>query len=73
MTAAERLRLAFELYEVGEGMMRATLKRKHPDASASEVEARLVAWLQELPGAEGGDAVGRTLPWPRRPTGVVGK
>ena len=62
----ERFRLALELYEVGEAVMRQNLRRANPTLSEAEIERRLVAWLQERPGAEGGDAVGRVSPWPRR-------
>ena len=64
--AAERLRLALDLFAVGEAMMRQNLRRKHPDASGAEIEAWLAAWLRERPGAEDGDAPGRRVPWPRR-------
>jgi hypothetical protein len=65
--ASERLRLAFDLYEAGEAMMRQNLKREFPTASAAEIETRLVAWLQEeRPGSEHGDGIGRPGSWPRR-------
>jgi hypothetical protein len=57
-TPAERLRLALELHEAGVALMRCNLKRRFPGASDKEIEDRLVAWLQERPGAEQGDAVG---------------
>lgn len=63
--AAERLRLALELFEAGESMMRQNLRRRFPSASAEEIEERLEAWLSERPGAECGDAVGRPTTWPR--------
>lgn len=66
--AAQRLQLAFELYEAGEAMMRAKLRRQHPDASERDIEALLVAWLRERPGAEHGDCVGTPVPWPRPAT-----
>jgi len=40
-------------------MMRENLRRRHPDADAVELERLVVAWLQERPGAEMGDAEGR--------------
>lgn len=64
--AAERLRLALELFGAGEAVMRQNLRRKHPDENESQIEARLAAWLRERPGAEHGDAPGRPVPWPRR-------
>ncbi len=64
--AAERLRLALEMFGVGEALMRQRLRREHPNADDVEIEARLIAWLQERPGAEAGDAVGTPVAWPRR-------
>jgi Rv0078B-related antitoxin len=64
--AARRLRLALDLFQAGEEMMRQTLRRQHPELSGPEIEARVVAWLQERPGAEFGDAPGIPRPWPRR-------
>jgi hypothetical protein len=65
---AEKLRLAFDLFEAGEEMMRQRLRREFPDAGAAEIERRLVSWLQDRPGAPFGDAEGRPVPWPRRKT-----
>jgi hypothetical protein len=45
--------------------MRQNLRRRFPEASEAEIEARLIGWLQERPGAEAGDATGRSVPWPR--------
>lgn len=56
--ASERLRAAVELHEFGVRMQRQRLRRAHPGASAAELDALLVTWLQERPGAEHGDAVG---------------
>ena len=39
-------------------MMRAKLRRQHPDYSEAEVEQALEAWLLTRPGAEHGDGVG---------------
>ncbi|MFI5394886.1 MAG: hypothetical protein ACHQ9S_05080 [Candidatus Binatia bacterium] len=63
--AAERLRLALDLFEAGESLMRQNLRRRFPSASAEEIEERVDAWLSERPGAEFGDAVGRPTTWPR--------
>jgi hypothetical protein len=60
-----KLRLAFELAEAGEAMMRQSLRRRFPGESEAEIEGRVRAWLQERPGAEAGDAIGRSVPWPR--------
>ncbi|MCB9760292.1 MAG: hypothetical protein H6739_10690 [Alphaproteobacteria bacterium] len=55
LSPAEKLRLALEMYEVGEEMMRQRLKREHPGQDAEAIEARLVRWLEERPitGLEG--------------------
>jgi hypothetical protein len=63
--AAERLRLALDLFEAGELIMRQNLRRRFPAASAAEIEERLDRWLSERPGAEFGDTVGRPTTWPR--------
>jgi hypothetical protein len=64
-TAAERVRLALDLYEVGESMMREQLHRRFADADPAAVERMLVAWLRTRPGAEHGDGAGRPATWPR--------
>jgi len=63
--AAARLRMAFELFETGLYIMRQKLRREHPEWTEAQVEARLVEWLRERPGAEHGDAEGRPGRWPR--------
>jgi len=65
--AAARLRMALGMFETGVEMMRQKLRRDHPDLPNHEIEARVRIWLQERPGAEFGDAVGRHVNWPRRP------
>ncbi len=65
-TPAQRLRIALDLFEFGTDMMRQKLRREAPEAKDEEIQARLVAWLQEHPGAELGDGVGRPARWPRR-------
>jgi len=63
--AARRLRLALDLFETGEELMRQQLRQKHPALTPAEIEARLLEWLRDRPGAEFGDAAGRPVPWPR--------
>ncbi len=65
-TPAQRLRTALDLFEFGLDMMRQKLRRKSPDAGEDEIQAQLVARLQDRPGAELGDGVGRPSRWPRR-------
>ncbi len=64
-TAAERLRIAFELHSFAEAMVRQNWSRRHPGASDEEMEAAVAAWLEKRPGAEHGDCEGRPIPWPR--------
>jgi hypothetical protein len=63
--AAERLRLALEMFALGESLMRQKLRRQHAAASDEEIERHLCAWLQTRPGAESGDAEGRPRPLPQ--------
>jgi len=65
-SAARRLRLALDLFRVGEQLMRQRLRREHPDLSAQEIEHRLANWLRERPGAPFGDYPGVPGAWPRR-------
>lgn len=62
---AARLRTALELQRTGIAMMRQNLRRRFPSESEAEIGRRLSAWLQERPGAEFGDGVGRPVSWPR--------
>ncbi|MGH3933962.1 MAG: hypothetical protein ACRDS1_03085 [Pseudonocardiaceae bacterium] len=56
--AAERLRIALELYEVGEQMLRQRLRRERPHATPDEIDAMVGSWLRHRPGAEHGDYPG---------------
>ena len=58
MTPVEKLRMAFAMHDAGVAMHRLTLRRKHPTLTDAEIEALLVEWLCERPGAEFGDCVG---------------
>lgn len=64
LTAQEKLQLAFEMHELGCAMMRQTLLRRFPDETDADRERRFVEWLQTRPGAEHGDAPGRSRPLP---------
>jgi Rv0078B-related antitoxin len=57
--AAQRLRLALDMYEFGEQMQRARLRRVLPNASEADIVAAIQAWLLARPGAPFGDGVGR--------------
>lgn len=60
------MRLALELAEVGEAMLRQRLRRDQPELTESAIDALVEAWRQRRPGAEHGDAQGRPVAWPRR-------
>ena len=51
----ERLFTAADLWATGVAVHRQSLRRRHPDATDTEVEAILNQWLGERPGAEVGD------------------
>jgi hypothetical protein len=55
---ADRFRVALELYEVGENMLRQRLRRERPEASAQDIDVAIAAWLQRRSGAEHGDHPG---------------
>ncbi|MGE5827740.1 MAG: hypothetical protein ACM30G_05160 [Micromonosporaceae bacterium] len=44
-SAADRLRLALDMYEFGEAMQRARLRRERPTATAAEIDAAVQHWL----------------------------
>lgn len=54
-----RMKMAFDLYETAEAIMRQNLRRRFPDAPESEIERQLVSWLRRRPGAEHGDGIGQ--------------
>lgn len=54
----ERLRIALDLADVGEQMMRARLRRESPDATDEQLDAAVVRWLRHRPGAPHGDHPG---------------
>lgn len=58
----ERMRIAFDLYQVAEDMMRLNLRRRNPDATEAEIEQGIRDWLAKRPGAEHGDGVGYPRP-----------
>ncbi len=43
------LRLALDLFEVGEAMKRQNLRRENPNASDEEIEAMLNEWMLDRP------------------------
>jgi hypothetical protein len=58
----DRLRTALGLFDDGAELMRANLRRRHPDATEPDIERLVSAWLARRPGAEHGDGVGRARP-----------
>ena len=54
-----RFQTALDLFEAGERMMRLKIARENPDLDPEAVEARLLAWLRQRPGAVRGDCPGR--------------
>jgi hypothetical protein len=63
---AFRFRLALDLFDTGEAMMRQRIRRLHPDWTPAQIESRVVRWLHERPGAEDGDAAGRPVAFATR-------
>ena len=57
-SAADRLRAALDLYEVGEAMVRQRMRREFPDDGDTLIERRVTEWLLRRPGAEHGDFPG---------------
>jgi hypothetical protein len=58
-SAADRLRLALDMYELGENMQRARLRRQRPQATDMEIESAVDQWLSSRSDAPIGDAAGR--------------
>lgn len=63
---ASRFRLALDLFDTGEAMMRQRIRRLHPEWTSVQIESRLMRWLHERPGAEDGDAAGRPVAFATR-------
>lgn len=63
---AERFQLTLALFEFSERALRQKLRRKHPDASETEIDAMVGEWLVRRPGAELDDGPGTPVAWPRR-------
>jgi hypothetical protein len=63
---AEKLRISLALSQDGFTMKRQQFRRRYPEADEAEIDRLFRAWLQDRPGAEDGDGVGRPVSWPRR-------
>jgi hypothetical protein len=66
LTVGERMRVAFDLYDVGEQLLRQRFRREHPEMSPEAIEARVQEWRLRRPGAELGDGEGVPVEWPRK-------
>ena len=55
---ATRLRIALELHDLGERMLRQRLRRERPQITQTELDDAIGSWLRDRPGAEHGDAIG---------------
>jgi hypothetical protein len=67
-TARDRLRVAFDLMDVAERMLRLRLRRESPQLSDEALEDGIAEWYGQRRGAELGDAEGVLALWPRRRT-----
>ncbi len=61
-TPGGRFALAIEMADLGIAMMRQTLRRRFPDADATELRARMAEWLA---GPNPEDVDLKVVPWPR--------
>jgi hypothetical protein len=58
-TAMDRVRVALELTELAEQMLRQRLRRTRPDLDDDAIEREIDAWYTTRPGAELGDTFGQ--------------
>ncbi|THV36965.1 hypothetical protein [Glycomyces buryatensis] len=58
LSPADRLRMAFEMHEVGRRMYIQKLKRARSGLTEPELREELLQWLLNAPGAENGDYPG---------------
>lgn len=58
-TAADRLRLAIDMHDVGLRMYRQRMRREHPRATEAEIDARVQHWLTDRADSRFGDCPGR--------------
>jgi hypothetical protein len=52
------MRVALDMYEVGQQMLRQRLRRERPAAADVEIDIEVTAWRLRRPGAEHGDSAG---------------
>lgn len=53
--AAERFRIALDLFETGVRVRREALRRTHPGVTPARLEELVGEWLRDRPGAREGD------------------
>ena len=59
----EGLRIALDLFEAAEELVRQNFRRAFPNATDAEVEKRVQDWLWNRRDAPHGDAPGTPRPW----------
>lgn len=57
----ERVRVALELTQLAEQMLRQRCRRTRPELDDEAIEREVDAWYMKRPGAEYGDALGRAI------------
>ena len=62
---ADRLRAAFELFDLGLAMMQQNLRRRFVADTDAEIQQRLLDWRLWRADAPAGDSAGRVVPFPR--------
>lgn len=62
MSSADRLRVAFDLYDIARDLKRESLRRANPSATDDQLDALLFAWHLDRPP----DGEGVLVPWPRQ-------
>lgn len=60
-TPAQKILIAFELFDFGLDMQRQKLRRQHPDMSDGEIDSKLTEWLQNPEMAPLGDCEGSPI------------
>ncbi len=65
MSPTQGARALLAMVEFGIEMYRERMRTEHPDENATEIQARVQAWLDSRPGAPFGDGEGVPASWPR--------
>jgi hypothetical protein len=60
-SVSDSFRATLDLFQTGVDVIRQNLVRRHPDATPTEIDRLVQAWLHERPGAEAGDCPGRPV------------